>query len=248
MSKEYQTSQLHKAIAAAASRTSSETMNGYGRFWDAYTATGEVLYVLNEQGAHNPAGEVSESVSKRISLTTGLLKSTIIVEQAITCGFYWAASALLRQHMEALARVIHIRKGEAGTERKPPHVGVLPFDLARNYGRLSELAHVSSGELIGDFSVCENSELVASSLPIYRKDWANNLLATHTVHMITLAAEIHYLHTEIYPVKELWDVNKQLYEVAKILEELGHWKELNQSAGGESGKGRLFSPSSQGRT
>ncbi len=235
MRKEYQTSQLHKAITTAASLVSSETMSGYGRFWDAYTAIGEVLYALYEQGTHNPAGEVSESVSKRISLTAGLLNSAIIVEQAITCGFYWAASALLRQHMEALARVIHIRKGGNGTERKSPHVGALPFDLAKNYGRLSELAHVSSGELLGDFSISEISELVASASPIYRADWANNLMATHTVHMITLAAEIHYLHTEIYPEKELFDVNERLYEVAKTLEELGHWKELNKSAAGEPG-------------
>jgi hypothetical protein len=235
LSKEYMMSQLHKAIATAALGISSATMNGYGRFWDAYTAIGEVLYALCEQGTHEPVGPVSESASKRISLTTGLLNSTIIVEQAITCGFYWAASALLRQHMEALARVIHIRNGGDGTERKPPHVGVLPFDLAKNYGRLSELAHMSSGELLGDFSISEKSKLEASVLPIYRKNWADYQLAAHTVHMIILAAEMQYLHTEIYPEKELLDVNERLYEVAKTLEELGHWKELNQSAGGEPG-------------
>lgn len=233
MSKEYQTSQLQKGIATAALRVSSETMKGYGRFWDAYTSIGEVLYTLYEQGAHDPVGKVSESVSKRISLTTGLLNSTIIVEKAITCGFYWAASALLRQHMEALARVIHIRQGGGGSERKSPNVGVLPFNLARNYGRLSELAHVSSGELLGDFSISETNEQVASALPIYRKEWANNLIATHTVHMIILASEIYYLHAEIYPEKELLDVNERLYEVAKTLEELGHWKEFNNSTGVE---------------
>ncbi|MBI5558057.1 MAG: hypothetical protein HY885_10490 [Deltaproteobacteria bacterium] len=208
-------------------------MNGYGRFWDAYTAAGDVLHALIEQGAHDPVGEVPEGASKRISLTAGLLQSTAIVEQAITCGFYWAASALLRQHMEALARVIHIREGKPGTEGRPPHVGVLPFRLAQNYGRLSELAHVANGELLRDFSISEIGELVASPLPRYREDWANDLLAVHTGHMITLAFEIHYLHAEIYQGRDLFDVNARLYGVAKILEELGHWKELNQSAGGE---------------
>ena len=226
MKKEYQTSQLYKAIASEGLCVSSETMNGYGRFWDAYVAIGEVLYTLYEQGTHDPTTEVSESASKRISLTTGILNSVIILEQAITNGFYWSASALLRQHMEALARIIHIRKGGAGTEKKSPHVGSLPFGLAKNYGRLSELAHVSSGEFLGDFSISEMNEHVASALPTYQKDWANNLLATHTVHLISLAAEIHYNQTELYPEKELFDVNEPLYEVAKILVELGHWKEL----------------------
>lgn len=235
MSRGFQTSQLHKALAAASVRVSFETMSGYGEFWDAYTAAGEVLYDLNEQGAHDSAGEITENASRRISLTAGLLQSTIIVEHAITSGFYWAASALLRQYMEALARVIHIRNGGVGTERSPPNVRVLPFRLAQNYGRLSELAHVSNGELLGDFSVSEVTELEASPLPIYRQEWANDLLGVHTAHMITLAIEIDSLHAEIYQGRKLLDVTKRLYGIAKILEELGHWKEPNQSAEGEPG-------------
>jgi hypothetical protein len=233
LSREFKTSQLHKVLANTSERISSETMNGYGRYWEAYTAAGEILYALCEQGAHDPAGEISECASKRISLTAGLLQSTIIVEQAITHGFYWAASALLRQHMEALARVIQIRKGGPGMERRPPNVGVLPFRLAKNYGRLSELAHVSSGELLRDFSVSEISELVASPLPVYRENWANDLLAIHIGHLITLAIEIHLLHAEIYPERKPLAVNERLYGVAKIMEELGHWKELNQRAEGD---------------
>lgn len=235
MSRGFQTSQLHKALAAASVRVSFETMSGYGEFWDAYTAAGEVLYDLNEQGAHDSAGEITENASRRISLTAGLLQSTIIVEHAITSGFYWAASALLRQYMEALARVIHIRNGGVGTERSPPNVRVLPFRLAQNYGRLSELAHVSNGELLGDFSVSEVTELEASPLPIYRQEWANDLLGVHTGHMITLAIEIDSLQAEIYQGRKLLDVTKRLYGIAKILEELGHWKEPNQSTEGEPG-------------
>ncbi len=233
MRSEFPVSELHKALVTASARICSESMNGYGRLWDAYTAAGEVFHALIEQGAHDPPDGVSEGASKRISLTAGLLQSIAIVEQAISCGFYWAASALLRQHMEALARVIHIRKGKSGTEKRSPHVGVLPFRLKQNYGRLSELAHVSNGELLRDFSISEISDLVASPLPRYRKDWANDLLAVHTGHMITLAFEIHYLHTEIYRERELFDVNARLYGVAKILEELGYWEELNKSARGE---------------
>lgn len=225
-------SELNKTLATASAHIRKESMNGYGRFWDAYTIVGNVLYDLIGQGAQDPPGDVSECASKRISLTAGLLQSTIIVEQAITCGLYWAASALLRQHMEALARVIHIRNGQLGTEARPPHLAVLPFRLARNYGRLCELVHVSNGELLGDFTGSIISDMVATPLPSYKAEWANDLLAVHTSHMITLAYEIHYLHVEIYPGMDIINVNSRLYDVAKILEELGHWKDLSQSSDG----------------
>ena len=83
MKKDFHASQLHKMLATASTRVRSETLAGYGRFWEAYTVAGELLYTLIEQGAQEPGGEVSEGASKRISLTAGLLQSTSIVEQAI---------------------------------------------------------------------------------------------------------------------------------------------------------------------
>lgn len=211
-------------------------MAEYGRYWDAYTAAGDLLYELIEQGAVDPPGEVSEGASQRMSLTAGILQSIEIVEQTITCGLYWSAAALLRQHMEALARVAHIRLGKTASNGRPPHVGVLPFRLAQNHGRLSELVHVSNGELLGDFAASGVGELVASPFPRYRGDWANDLLAVHTAHMITLAIEIHHLHADLYPGRELLDVNSRAYAVAEVLSELGQWKELNEVHGGEPGR------------
>lgn len=130
--------------------------------------------------------------------------------------------------MEALARIILIRYGKPATDGQSPNVGVLPFGLARNYGRLSELVHVSKGEVLGDFSSIEVSDLVASPIPRYIKNWANDLLAIHIGHMIILAFEINYLHAEVYPGRKLLDVNSEAYRVAKVLEELGYWKELKQ--------------------
>ncbi|NQT92432.1 MAG: hypothetical protein HQ559_06705, partial [Lentisphaerae bacterium] len=120
MSRQVPTSRLQKALAIVSERICSRSMNGYGRLWEAYAAVGDVLYRLSKQGINEPDAEVSEDTSKRVSLTATLLQSTVIVEQAITCGQYWAASVLLRQHMEALARVIHIREGKPMTEKAPP--------------------------------------------------------------------------------------------------------------------------------
>lgn len=72
-----------------------------------------------------------------------------------------------------------------------------------------------------------------ATLPQYRNELANDLLAVHTGQMITLAFEIHYLHSDIYPERELLDVNSRIYAITRVLSDLGHWKELNEMHGGE---------------
>lgn len=68
---------------------------------------------------------------------------------------------------------------------------------------------------------------MASPEPVYRKEWANNFLGTHTAHLFALATEIYYLHVEIYPDRELIDVDKPLYKAGKMLEEAEYWRELD---------------------
>lgn len=190
---------------------------------------GEILSVLVEQGNENPL-EVSESASQRISVTSGLLQSSTIVENVISAGFYWAACALLRQHMEALARLIHIRNGASFTEKRPPNVNVLPCGLQKNYGRLSELAHLSNGELFGDFARSPRSDEVAEIIPQYDLTWSRDLLARHIAHLIVLSTEVYALHMEIYPSKCLADIEPSIMEVGNILVSEGFWKRLNPEA------------------
>lgn len=215
--------ELFQCIANAAGVVRSHSASRYGRLWDAYIIIGNVLSSLISQGTEDPV-TVSESASQRISLTVNLLQSTTIIEQTISSGYYWAASALLRQHMEALARITHIRNGKSAIDSRPPNVRVLPFNLASNYGRLSELAHVSSGELLSDFALSSSSKEIATYAPTYRAEWSRHLLHVHVAHMVVLAIEIHALHQELYPMKTLINPNSRLQEVATILIEEGFWK------------------------
>lgn len=214
---------LFQSIAKGVEGVRAQSALKYGRLWDAYITIGDLLSLLISQGAEDPIS-VSESASQRISLTVNLLQSTTIVEQTVSSGFYWAASALLRQHMEALARIMHIRDGKSAIDSRPPNVHVLPFNLASNYGRLSELAHVSSGELLSDFALSSGGNEIATYAPIYREEWSRHLLHIHIAHMIVLTIEIHLLHQELYSMKAQIDPNDRLQEVATILIEEGFWK------------------------
>ncbi|MBT9590379.1 MAG: hypothetical protein IV089_05655 [Thiobacillus sp.] len=214
---------LFHLIAKEVGGVRDQSLQRYGRLWDAYITIGDLLSLLISQGAEDPIS-VSESASQRISLTVNLLQSTTVVEQTISSGFYWAASALLRQHMEALARIMHIRDGKSAIDPRPPKVQVLPFNLASNYGRLSELAHVSSGELLSDFALSSSGEEIATYAPTYREQWSRNFLHIHIAHMIVLSIEINLMHQELYPMRALIDPNDRLQEVVSIFIEEGFWK------------------------
>ncbi len=221
---------LYTAIANSATAVNKSSHQQYGKLWHAYLLMGEILSVLVEQGNENPL-EISESASQRISVTSGLLQSATIVEQVISAGLYWTASALLRQHMEALARLIHIRNSSSAIEKRPPNVNVLPSSLQKNYGRLSELVHLSNGELLGDFARSAGSDEVAEILPQYDLTWSRDLLAVHIAHLIVLSTEIYALHMELYPSKgSIVDIEISIMEVGNILVSEGFWKRLNAEA------------------
>jgi hypothetical protein len=220
---------LYTAIANSATAVNKKSHQQYGNLWSAYLLVGEILSVLVEQGSENPI-EVSESASQRISITTGLLQSSTVVENLISAGFYWAACALLRQHMEALARLIHIRNGASSTEKKSPNVNVLPCGLQKNYGRFSELAHLSNGELLGDFASSAGNDEVTEIPPQYNLTWSRHLLAVHVAHLIVLSTEVYALHMELYPSKCITDIEPSITEVGNILVSEGFWKRLNSEA------------------
>ena len=207
---------LFDAIDSAAARAREESVRNYGQLWEAYSIFDMLLTSLVEQGAADP-DTVSKSASERISLTSNLIQSTTMVEGNISSGFYWAAAAVLRQQMETLARVILIRTGHSSTESKSPNVKVLPLGLNTSYGRLSELAHVSNGELLHDFALGESGESFASPVPTFRKAWSHGLFSQHITQLVVLAREIDYLHQELSPGKPLVDIETPILKVLSIL-------------------------------
>lgn len=85
--------------------------------WNAYSVVGNIIYTLVEFGAKE-AEHVSDSCSHRISLTANMVQSFYVVEDLISSGAYWSASAILRQHMETLSRIIEYRKGKIPSIKK----------------------------------------------------------------------------------------------------------------------------------
>ncbi len=217
-------SKLAKAIAEAASAVRRESCADHESLRRANVEVGDLLFALVDQGNSNAA--TTENQAQRVSLTANLIQSSPVVENLVLSGFYWSAAAVLRQHMETLARVIEIRSGRPTGGKKPPNVSVLPYRLSLNYGGLSELVHTSGGELLGDLAEGREGPEFASVKPCYREQWAKDLLCLHIAQMVTLAREIDLLHRETYPGRNLIDADGVLAKVSRALVDAGFWEEL----------------------
>jgi hypothetical protein len=216
-------STLDNAILEAAAPVRVETEGKLQPLLNAHRIVGDLLLRLVHQGAFE-ASSPTEDQSQRLSLTTGLIQSVSVSNDLIVSGFYWSAAAVLRQQMEAVARVVEIRKGKYKGGPETPDVALLPYGLAQNYGRLSELAHTSRGELLGDFVQSTAGEEVATSEPCYRDPWAKELFCVHLAHCVALAHEIDLLHCELYVGRNLIKVDEKLYPIARVLVDEKFWK------------------------
>lgn len=198
----------------------------YGRISDAFKKVCWILSELAVHGGEDPEGDCPNA-SERLSLSATLLQSCFIVETLISSGHYVSAVAIIRQHMEVLARLIELREGVVvGKSSKIPNVSKLPFSLSQNYGPLSKLVHTSKGEYLACFTETFELEGIASCWPIFRKDWAHALLCVHIAHMLTLAIEIAYLQQSFYPLKAVV-VSRMITEgrdfIGAILVDVGFW-------------------------
>lgn len=197
--------------------------------WKAYNLVGNLIFIIIKLGAQEP-NIVSESCSKRIALTANMVQSFNAVQDLISSGAYWSASAVLRQQMETLSRIIEYRNGNNRVDKKPPNVKGLPFNIAPNYGRLSELCHTSGGEILGDFVSCSEGEGIATTLPQYRKEWAIDYFSLHIAHMLILAIEIYIMQEELYPGIALPNIDEEILNIANLLVKTGFWKEYNEKS------------------
>jgi len=197
--------------------------------WAAYKLAGDLIYRLVEFGTREPKN-VTDSCSNRVSLTANMVQSFYAAEDLISSGAYWSAAAVLRQHMETLARIIEYRVGKNQIDKKPPNVKYLPFNMAPNYGRLSELCHTSGEEILGDFSESIEGEGIATTIPRFREETAKNYFALHIAHMLALAIEIYFMQEELYPDVDMPNIDEDILNIANLLVKIGFWKEFNDKS------------------
>ena len=222
-------SKLTNVLKDAAQQVRNVVEKSNDDLWEAYNIVGNLIYTLVEFGAREP-NIVPESCSNRVSLTANMVQSFNAVENLISSGAYWSASAVLRQHMETLARIIEYRKGKNRVAKKPPNVKNLPFNMAPNYGGLSELCHTSGGKILGDFSECSEGEGIAMTIPKFREEWAKDYFSLHIAHMLALAIEIYFLQEELYPKIDLPNIDEEILNIANLLVKTGFWKDFNDKS------------------
>ncbi len=233
-------SKLTRSINDAAMAVRQESCSHHDTLWRAYVEIEHLLFALVTQGAIDAS--TTEAQARCISLTANLVQSSIVVANLVSEGFYWSAGAVLRQRMETLARIIEIRTGRRPGRTNTPNVGVLPYRLSRNYGRLSELVHVSGGELLADFAEGREGPEVATAQPRYRQSWAKGLLCLDIAQMVVLAQEIDLLHRRIYPGRDLIDTNTTVIAVACALVDIGFWEAIDGCEGPDTVAGYGINP------
>jgi len=219
--------ELHRRYNTKAASLVPISRSKYGVAWSAYVKVSDLLLSLREQGSQEPC-QVCEAQSSRIALTAGLLQSTAVVEETISAGYYSCACAIIRHNMEVLARTMHIREGKPFDDKHPPNIGILPFDMSKDYGRLSHICHVAKGEVLGDFIKTED-ELVASPELRYNEDYSITLFATHIGLLLGLAWEIYLLHDEIYSNQLHVEILGPTNSITQILVDANLWMEKDQS-------------------
>jgi hypothetical protein len=220
-------SKLARILKEAAQQAKELSEKSNDELWKSHELVGNLIYVLVQYGAKVP-DKVPEGCSKRISLTSNMIQSLCTVEFLVSSGAYWSASAVLRQQMETLSRIIEYREGRHRGDKKPPNVKNLPFKLASNYGRLSELCHTSRGEILSDFSESSEGEGVATTVPTFREEWAKTFFSLHIAHMLALAVEIYLLQEELHPGAVMPNINEEILHIANLLVTAGFWKESKE--------------------
>ncbi|MBI4855125.1 MAG: hypothetical protein HY818_00040 [Acetobacterium woodii] len=182
---------------------------------------------LVKQGSREP-GLATEPQSIRVALSASLLQSTSIIEELISSGYYACSSVCLRHNMEVLARIMHIREGKPVTDNRPPNLKILPFELSKNHGRLSEICHVAKGEVHSDF-ISTQDDLVASPEVSYNENYSKMLFNIHIAVLLGLAWEIHNLQSEFFPDITEHDILKATDIISQILVDLNFWHRKDQN-------------------
>ena len=104
----------------------------------------------------------------------------------------------------------------------PPNLKILPFELSKNHGMLSEICHVAKGEVHGDF-VSTQDDLVASPEVSYNESYSKMLFNIHVAVLLGLAWEIQNLQNEFFPDMHEHDILKATDIISQILVDLDFW-------------------------
>lgn len=116
-----------------------------------------------------------------------------ISEISILEGSYSQACCLLRQDIESLTHLTHVLK-DTRKGKKAPNIAVLELQMKKIYSDLTEVAHLTSDEILRGFSALSHHHpadritlpMGADCLPCYRRDICNVLLGIRALTMICI--------------------------------------------------------------
>ncbi|PFA66203.1 hypothetical protein CN378_14485 [Bacillus sp. AFS015802] len=180
-----------------------------------------IVSIINKMD--KPSDNVTESESKRLAVIASFIQGIDITERAISEGVYIQAFALVRQELETIAALEEIVLNKR-KDQKTPNVKHVKWELAKVYGSLSGMAHVSDESLyLPLFSVGANGDAIPASIhPIYDESISKQLYALHVALLIQLASSLEKLYVDMYN-KKLTNIEYYIInEATEFLEKSGY--------------------------
>ncbi|MEK5146727.1 hypothetical protein MKX53_06770 [Psychrobacillus sp. FSL K6-4615] len=184
---------------------------------------GSLLYKNNLR-----LGKSNESISGRLSLIASFVQGIDLCETSISEGLYAQAANLLKQELETIAALEEFIAGNR-KDGKTPNVKFVKWDMAKIYGDLNKVAHVSDRKSFDPlFQIGSLGDAYpVSMLPIYNKEISRELYAYHVAFIIQIANHLILLHNELYEEEATTTEYLMLAGAIKRLEDEGYLKDIN---------------------
>lgn len=144
-------------------------------------------------------GNTNEKLGEILQLITVFWQGEFYTEQLISEGQYIKATAVIKQEIEIITRILEIKKGVA-KDGKTPNVKYAPPMLNLHYGDMNNIAHISKPWMLKILtSVDQGSFRGVAIEPIFHEELAKKLYEIHLSIFYNLILEAIELFQQLYP-------------------------------------------------
>lgn len=196
-----------------------------------FTAYSMTLSAIHEAMQRNVglSGNEDTEVKDRLLLSGSFYQGIFVAERITRESYYVQASTVIRQQLECLAAIVEAKNGRRIPGRTP-NISTIAKAFGRNYGNLSELAHVSVPkklETIFSWFSHNTEKPVVLIVPLFNYQVAKELYSLNLVLVFLFASELHDLFCALYGSGLLHEELVTLDHALGLLNDIGGLSEAH---------------------
>jgi hypothetical protein len=190
---------ISSAWDSQAKEIRKKTCESYGKdLMSARMILISVLSYLMSERAGIP-GKTNHKVGQILQQVAIFYQGETYTEKAISEGQYIKASALIKQELEMLARIVEIKEGQE-KEGKTPKISCLSKHLREQYGDMNDIAHIAKTGYLDLFSSIDKGSFRGVAFqPIFHAGVARCLYETHVYIFYNITLEQISISEQLYP-------------------------------------------------